>query len=67
MTITIRGSLDFTYEIKKISDELKKIGFDIFIPLSSERILRGKFLLDEVKNEKKNGKVVEKFIKYDSL
>lgn len=38
MKIAICGSLNFTYEIKKISDELKSFGFDVFIPISSEKI-----------------------------
>ena len=53
MTIAICGSLNFTYKIKKISDELKKMGFDVFIPISSEKILRGEFSLDKIKKEKK--------------
>ncbi|MEA3463747.1 MAG: hypothetical protein U9R14_01585 [Patescibacteria group bacterium] len=67
MKIAICGSLDFTYKIKKISDELKKMGFDVFIPISSEKILRGEFSLDEIKKEKENGQIVEKFIKYNSI
>ncbi len=67
MKIAICGSLNFTYEIKKIFDELKKFGFNVFIPISSEKILRGEFSLDEIKKEKENGQIVEKFIKYDSI
>ncbi|MEA2064952.1 MAG: hypothetical protein U9O66_01475 [Patescibacteria group bacterium] len=67
MKIAICGSLNFTYKIKKISDELKSLGFDVFIPISSEKILRGEFSLDEIKKEKENGRIVKKFIKYDSI
>ena len=67
MKIAICGSLNFTYKIKKISDELKKIGFDVFIPISSEKILKGEFSLDGIKKEKESGQIVEKFIKYNSI
>jgi len=65
--IAICGSLNFTHEIKEIADELKNFGFDVSIPISSEKILRGEFSLDEIKNEKENGKFSERVIKFDSI
>lgn len=67
MKIAICGSLDFTHEIKKIADELKKLGFEVYNPISVERILAGKFSLDEIKQEKENGKFSERIIKYNSI
>lgn len=67
MKIAICGSLDFTYEIKKIADELLKFGFEVHIPISSEKILRGEFSLDEIKQEKENGKFADRAVKYDSI
>ena len=67
MKIAICGSLNFTHEIKKVADELKNLGFEVSIPISSEKILRGEFSLDEIKNEKENGKFSDRAIKYDSI
>ena len=67
MKIAICGSLDFTYEIEKLANELRKMGFEICIPISSERILKGEFSLDEIKKEKENGKFSDRAIKYDSI
>lgn len=67
MKIAICGSLDFTHEIKKIADELIKIGFEVQIPISAEKILRGEFSLAEIKQEKENGKFADRAIKYDSI
>lgn len=67
MRIAICGSLDFTYEIEKLANELRKLGFEVFIPISSEKILRGEFSLDEIKQEKENGKFSIRAIKYDSI
>jgi len=67
MKITICGSLDFTPEIKKISDKLEKLGFKVFIPISSEKILKGDFSLDEIKQEKEKGEFSQRAIKYDSI
>ena len=67
MKIAICGSLNFTYEIKKVADDLKGLGFDITIPISSEKILRKEFSLEEIKKEKENGKFSERAIKFDSI
>lgn len=67
MKIVICGSLNFTHEIKKLADDLAKLGFDVSIPISSEKILNGEFLLDEIKNEKEKGDLHKRAIKYDSI
>jgi len=53
MKITICSSIDFTYEIKKVADKLKAIGYETEIPLTSQRILNGELTLEAFKREKK--------------
>lgn len=67
MKIAICGSLDFTYEIKKLADELCALGLEVSIPISSEKILQGEFSLEEIKSEKENGTFSERAIQYDSI
>ncbi|MEK6937732.1 MAG: hypothetical protein AABX04_01680 [Nanoarchaeota archaeon] len=67
MKIAICGSLNFTYEIKKIADELKYHGFEVSIPITSEKILRGELSLEDIKNEKEKGEFSQRAIKYDSI
>ncbi len=67
MKIAICGSLNFTHEIKIIADKLKNLGFEVSIPISSEKILRGEFSLDEIKKEKENGEFSKRAIKFDSI
>ena len=67
MKIAICGSLNFTYEIKKVADDLKDLDFDVVIPISSEKILKKEFSLEEIKKEKENGKFSERAIKFDSI
>lgn len=67
MKIAICASLDFTKEIKKIADELKGKGFEITIPLTSELILNREVSLDEIKQEKENGSIWKRMIKYDCI
>ncbi|NUM25184.1 MAG: hypothetical protein HUU49_01000 [Candidatus Buchananbacteria bacterium] len=65
--IAICGSLDFTYEIEKLAQELRNRGFEVFIPISSEKILRGEVSLEEIKQEKRAGKFSERAIKNNSI
>ena len=65
MKIAICGSLDFTYEIEKIAGRLRNLGFEVTIPISSERILRGEFSLEDIKSKKETGKFSDYAIKYD--
>lgn len=67
MKIAICGSLDFTYEIKKLADELQKMNFEVHIPISSDKILKGEVSLEEIKKAKKNGTFSDRAIKYDSI
>lgn len=67
MRIAICGSLLFTYEMKKLADNLRQLGFEVFIPLTSERILNGEVTLEEIKAEKESGKITERVIKNNSI
>lgn len=67
MKVAICGSLDFTYEIEKLANELREMGLEVRIPLSSEKILRGEFSLQEIKQEKEDGSFSDRAIKYDSI
>jgi hypothetical protein len=68
MKIVICGSIDATYEIKEIADNLEKLGHETEIPLTSQRILRGELTLDEFKKEKeKNGDGFVRKVKDDVI
>lgn len=51
-TITICGSLDFSYEIHELSKRLKTMGYKVYIPMTSDKILRGEVSLEKIKKEK---------------
>ena len=56
MKIVICGSIDFTPTIKEVADNLVKLGHNVDIPLTSQRILNGELTLEDFKREKnKNG------------
>ncbi|MFA7169364.1 MAG: hypothetical protein WC178_00750 [Candidatus Paceibacterota bacterium] len=67
MKIAICGSLKFTNEFKKISDELEDLGFEVEIPLSSRRIWNGDFSVEEIEKEKAEGSFHKKAIRFDSF
>jgi nucleoside 2-deoxyribosyltransferase len=67
MKIAICGSLNFTYEIQALAEDLRQRGFEVRIPLTSERILRGEVSLEEIKAEKLSGRITERVIKNDSI
>ena len=67
MKIAICGSLDFTYKIKELANELQKMGLKVHIPISSDKILKGEVSLEEIKKAKKNGTFSDRAIKYDSI
>lgn len=52
--ITICGSIDATYEMKKIADKLEKAGYQTDIPLTSQKIIKGELSMEEFKKEKEN-------------
>jgi len=67
MKIAICGSLVFTYEMERLAKDLHQLGFEVFLPLTSERILRGDVTLEEIKAEKLSGKITERVIKNNSI
>lgn len=52
MKMIICGSIDATYKIKEISDELRALGHETEIPLTSQKILNGELTMDEFHKEK---------------
>lgn len=52
MKIAICGSIDFTPKIKEIADELLRLGHEVDIPFTSQRIINGELTLEEFKKEK---------------
>jgi hypothetical protein len=68
MKIVICSSIDFTYEIKGISDKLVERGHVTELPLTSERILKGELTMEEFKTEKqKSGDGAFRKIKDDVI
>jgi len=68
MKIVICSSIDFTYEVKEIADKLEKAGYQVEIPLTSQKILRGELTLEEFKKEKEqNGDGFVRKIKDDVI
>ena len=67
LKLAICGSLDFTYEMEKLEKDLKNLGFEVHIPPSSEKILRGEFSLDEIKLKKENGNFSQLAIENDAI
>lgn len=60
MKITICASLDFTYEIKRVAEDLAGQGYEVIIPKTAEMILKGKISLERIKKEKESGKIVKR-------
>ncbi|MDD4332860.1 MAG: hypothetical protein PHT51_02000 [Patescibacteria group bacterium] len=52
MKIVICGSINFVQEIKKISDELVKIGYEVEMPLTAQKILNGELSMEDYNKEK---------------
>ena len=52
MKIVICGSINFTYEMKEIADQLIDMCIEVELPLTSQKILNGKISLDDFKKEK---------------
>lgn len=52
MKIAICGSINFTPEIKKAKDKLEKDRHEVYIPLTSERIINGELTMEDFLKEK---------------
>ncbi|MFA6322874.1 MAG: hypothetical protein WCX71_05405 [Candidatus Buchananbacteria bacterium] len=64
MKIVICGSIEFTPKIKEVADILNERGYEVDIPLTSQRIINGELTLEEFKKEKKqNGDGASRKIK----
>lgn len=67
MKIIICGSIQFTSEIKKISDELNKSGHKVTIPDGSERILNGEVTMESFIAKVDSGEGAEAKIKHNVI
>jgi len=55
MKIVICASISFTNKIKEVAEQLSEKGYDVEIPLTSQRIINGELTLEEFYKEQKNG------------
>lgn len=67
MKIAICSSLDFINEIRENADKLIKLGHEVVLPHTAEKIYRGEVTYEQVMEEKKNGEFANRGIKQDSL
>ncbi len=67
MKLVICASLEFTYQIKEIAEQLIKLGHEVVIPKTSEMILNGEVTLEQIKQEKENGEISNRAKKYDVI
>ena len=68
MKIVICASIGFTPQIKEIADKLKTLGHETEIPITSQRILKGEFTLEEFLMKKaKDGDGFVRKIKEDVI
>lgn len=67
MMIAICGSLSFAYEMKDLSERLKKLGFEVESPVTAARIIDGEITLDEIKREKETGAFSKRSIQADAI
>ncbi len=67
MKIAICGSLDFIAEMKKVSDELVRLGHKTLLPKSAEMVLAGETTIAEIKKETQAGKGAERKIKIGAI
>ncbi len=67
MKITICGSINFSTEIMEISNKLKKMGHEISVPSTSEKINKGTVSLEGIKKEKEDGSIVKRVIMDDLI
>jgi len=67
MKLVICASLEFTYQIKEIAEQLIKLGHEVVIPKTSEMILNGEVTLEQIKQEKEDGEISNRAKKYDVI
>lgn len=67
MKITICASLDFSSEIGQIAEELTKRSHEVLLPATTEKILQGLVLVEDIKSEKETGKGSERAIKNNAI
>jgi len=67
MQITISGSTEFAIEMKKIADQLTKLGHLVFLPNTAARIINNELTADQIKKEKESGSINERIVNDDLI
>lgn len=67
MKIAICSSLDFINEIKETADKLVRLGHEVILPQTAEKIYKGEATYEKVMEEKGNGEFADRGIEQDSL
>jgi diphthamide synthase subunit DPH2 len=67
MKISICASIQFTPQIKKVSEELISKGHEVIIPDGAERIINGELTLEQFIQKSNQGEDVEAKIKNDVI
>lgn len=67
MKIVICASIQFTPEIKNVSDQLKDLGHTVIIPDGSERILRGETTMEQYQSSIAKGEGSKEKIAHDVI
>lgn len=67
MKIVICASLEFTYEVKKVVEQLTQQDHEVVIPRTSEMILNGEVTLKQIKKEKESGEISKRAKKYNVI
>lgn len=67
MKIVICSSLDFVSQIKSAAEQLKALGHAVVIPKTAEMILADVVTNDAIQQEKKDGGIIERMIRQDSI
>lgn len=67
MKIAICGSLSFAKEMGEIKKELERRGFEVFLPYTAEKILKGEFSEKEIEKKKNDGTFHELVVENDAI
>ena len=66
MKITICASLAFVKEIKEVSEKLKELNHEVFLPRTAELIIKGEITQEALNKEKETKDFADRIIKNDA-
>ena len=67
MKITICGSIVFAHEMHDLAQKLEKLGHEVIIPVSANKILKGEFSVDQIIEEKRTDKFAQRTLENDAI